>query len=211
MSHSVPSESSASDTTFIVGADLVQFDRHDLPIYQTPDSQWAEACFDEAPYGAPLDRVFGEPGDLHIDGVPHEEQQTTLASLTSDDPLVVLGCAVRRLDPSGIRTGGGDRDGLRLRRQLPIPSFTCTTAGAGTSPAPTGPSTSTPEPERFGKSGFPTIRIELLDDPRILAGRHVDVERCMTEPGIEQTQGPRRWTSSPMRCMTRRWTERKPF
>jgi hypothetical protein len=90
MSHSVPSESSATDTTFIIGADLVQFDRHDLPIYQTPDSQWAEACFDEAPYGAPLDRVFGEPGDLHIDGVPREEQQATLAALPSDDPLVVL-------------------------------------------------------------------------------------------------------------------------
>jgi hypothetical protein len=90
MSHSVPSESSAVDTTFIVGADLVQFDRHDLPIYQTPESKWAEACFDEAPYGAPLDRVFGEPGDLHIDGVPHEEPQATLASLPGDDPLVVL-------------------------------------------------------------------------------------------------------------------------
>ena len=47
MSHSVPSESSATDTTFIVGADLVQFDRHELPIYQTPESKWAEACFDE--------------------------------------------------------------------------------------------------------------------------------------------------------------------
>ena len=60
MSHSVPSESSAVDTTFIIGADLVQFDRPELPIYQTPESQtphskWAEACFDEAPYGAPLD------------------------------------------------------------------------------------------------------------------------------------------------------------
>jgi hypothetical protein len=91
MSHSVPSESSATDTTFIVGADLVQFDRHDLPIYQTPDSKWAEACFDEAPYGAPLDRVFGEPGDLHIDGVPREEQQAALTALSGDDPLVVLG------------------------------------------------------------------------------------------------------------------------
>ena len=68
MSHSVPSESSATDTTFLVGTDLVQFDRHELPIYQTPESKWAEACFDEAPYGAPLDRLFGEPGDLHIDG-----------------------------------------------------------------------------------------------------------------------------------------------
>jgi hypothetical protein len=91
MSHSVPSESSATDTTFIVGADLVQFDRHELPIYQTPESKWAEACFDEAPYGAPLDRVFGEPGDLHIDGVPREEQQAALTALSGDDPLVVLG------------------------------------------------------------------------------------------------------------------------
>jgi hypothetical protein len=90
MSHSVPSESSATDTTFIVGADLVQFDRRELPIYQTPESKWAEACFDEAPYGAPLDRVFGEPGDLHIDGVPREEQQAALTALPSDDPLVVL-------------------------------------------------------------------------------------------------------------------------
>lgn len=91
MSHSVPSESSATDTTFIVGADLVQFDRHELPIYQTPESKWAEACFDEAPYGAPLDRVFGEPGDLHIDGVPREEQQAALTALSGGDPLVVLG------------------------------------------------------------------------------------------------------------------------
>ena len=90
MSHSVPSESSATDTTFIVGADLVQFDRRELPIYQTPESRWAEACFDEAPYGAPLDRVFGEPGDLHIDSVPREEQQAALTALPSDDPLVVL-------------------------------------------------------------------------------------------------------------------------
>ena len=90
MSHSVPSESSATDTTFIVGADLVQFDRHELPIYQTPESKWAEACFDEAPYGAPLDRVFGEPGDLHIDSVPRDEQQAALTALPGDDPLVVL-------------------------------------------------------------------------------------------------------------------------
>lgn len=89
MSHSVPSESSATDTTFIVGADLVQFDHPELPIYQTPESRWAEACFDEAPYGAPLDRVFGEPGDVHIDGVLRDEPQA-LAALAGDDPLVVL-------------------------------------------------------------------------------------------------------------------------
>jgi hypothetical protein len=90
MSHSVPSESSAVDTTFIVGADLVQFDRPELPIYQTPDSRWPEACFDEAPYGAPLDRLFGEPGDLHIDSGVRDESQAALTALPSEDPLVVL-------------------------------------------------------------------------------------------------------------------------
>src|ERR1700730_1777218 len=90
MSHSVPSESSAVDTTFIVGADLVQFDRPELPIYQTPEPKWAEACFDEAPYGAPLDRLFGEPGDLHIDSVVREESQAVLTALPGDDPLVAL-------------------------------------------------------------------------------------------------------------------------
>ena len=92
MSHSVPSESSAADTTFIVGADLVQFDRPELPIYQTPDSKWAEACFDEAPYGAPVDRVFGEPGDVHLhgDSLQYDEPQASLIALPDEDPLVVL-------------------------------------------------------------------------------------------------------------------------
>src|SRR6266478_8693398 len=90
MSHSVPSESSAVDTTFIIGVDLVQFDRPELPIYQTPLSKWAEACFDEAPYGAPLDRLFGEPGDLHIDSVVREESQAAVTALPGDDPLVAL-------------------------------------------------------------------------------------------------------------------------
>jgi hypothetical protein len=92
MSHSVPSESSAADTPFIVGADLVQFDRPELPIYQTPESKWAEACFDEAPYGAPVDLVFGEPGDVHLHGDSHQYDapQASLLALPSEDPLVVL-------------------------------------------------------------------------------------------------------------------------
>ena len=90
MSHSVPSESSALDTTFLVGTDLVEFDRRELPIYQTPETRWAEACFDEPAYGAPLDRVFGEPGDIHIDGVVGEEQQAAITTVLGEDPLVVL-------------------------------------------------------------------------------------------------------------------------
>jgi hypothetical protein len=69
MSHSEPSDSSA-DGFFVVGTDLVAFDRHDLPIYLTPASHWAEAGLEEISYGAPLDRLFGEPGEVFVDGVP---------------------------------------------------------------------------------------------------------------------------------------------
>jgi hypothetical protein len=51
MSHSAPSDSSTIDATFIVGTDLVEFARLDLPIYLTSDSRagarWAEACVEE--------------------------------------------------------------------------------------------------------------------------------------------------------------------
>ncbi|TAJ93052.1 MAG: hypothetical protein EPO10_13990 [Reyranella sp.] len=68
MSHSDPSDSSA-DPLFLVGADLVEFDRRDLPIYATPASHWAEAGVDAVSYGAPLDRLYGEPGQVFVDGV----------------------------------------------------------------------------------------------------------------------------------------------
>jgi hypothetical protein len=89
MSHSVPSDSSAIDATFLVGVDLVEFDRRELPIYASPQSRWMDACHDEAPaYGAPVDRVFGEPGNVHIDGAPGSNEQ--LAAMVADDPLVAL-------------------------------------------------------------------------------------------------------------------------
>ena len=93
MSHSVPSESSALDTTFVVGVELVEFDRRDLPIYLKPQAPWAEACFDEATYGAPVDRVFGEPGDVHIDGDAFAAGQSQSAGIPTvgDDPLILLG------------------------------------------------------------------------------------------------------------------------
>ena len=69
MSHSEPSDSSA-DALFVVGTDLVEFDRHDLPIYATPVSRWAEAGLEHVSFGAPLDRLFGESGEVFVDGVP---------------------------------------------------------------------------------------------------------------------------------------------
>ncbi|MCF8533686.1 MAG: hypothetical protein K9G48_11830 [Reyranella sp.] len=95
MSSSVPSGSSAIDATFIVGTDLVEFDRHDLPIYATPTSRWADAGLDASSHGAPLDRLFGEPGEIHVGeihvaGTFSSGQHAATATVLADDPLVVL-------------------------------------------------------------------------------------------------------------------------
>ena len=101
MSHSVPSDSSAIDATFLVGVDLVEFDRRELPIYASPQARWMDACYDEAPsYGAPVDRVFGEPGDVHIDSVPSNDEQVASA-IAADDPLVSLATLADGLAVSG--------------------------------------------------------------------------------------------------------------
>ena len=95
MNSSVPSGSSAVDATFIVGTDLVEFDRHDLPIYATPTSRWADAGLDASSHGAPLDRLFGEPGEIHVGeihltGAFSSGQHAATATVLADDPLVVL-------------------------------------------------------------------------------------------------------------------------
>jgi len=87
MSHSEPSDSSA-DTPFVVGTDLVEFDRSNLPIYATPVSRWAEAGTEPVSYGAPLDRLFGEPGAVFVDGVPGASAETLPP--IGEDALVVL-------------------------------------------------------------------------------------------------------------------------
>lgn len=94
MSPSVPSDSSTIDTTFLVGRDLVEFDRHDLPIYATLNSRWADAGLDAPFHGAPLDRLFGEPGAVFMSGtIGAEERAAALAAtaVPAEDPLVVLG------------------------------------------------------------------------------------------------------------------------
>ncbi|MDP1961580.1 MAG: hypothetical protein Q8K93_05185 [Reyranella sp.] len=94
MSPSVPSDSSTIDTTFLVGPELVEFDRHDLPIYATLESRWADAGLDAPSHGASLDRLFGEPGEIFVSGmIGAAEQSAALAAATLpvEDPLVVLG------------------------------------------------------------------------------------------------------------------------
>ena len=84
-----------SDQAFLVGADLVEFDRRDLPIYATPESHpgsgWADAGREAASFGAPLDRLYGEPGEVFVSGELAAPQLSAQA-MTSlvDDPLVEL-------------------------------------------------------------------------------------------------------------------------
>lgn len=103
MSHSAPPDSSATDTAFLVGVDLVEFDRRELPIYATPRARWMDACHDDVPsYGAPVDRVFGEPGDVHIDGGSSVADEQTANAIVGDDPLVSLSALVDGIGVAGM-------------------------------------------------------------------------------------------------------------
>lgn len=77
-----------SDPAFLIGADLVEFDRSDLPINQAARATWD--CFDEAPYGAPLDRLFGEPGEVYVDGIV-KPGSTDIAAHGHDPPVALAG------------------------------------------------------------------------------------------------------------------------
>lgn len=72
----------------IVGRDLVEFDRRDVPIYQERPSLWAEAGVDAVSYGAPLDRLYGAPGETHV--AAHAPLQDVTLPLV-EDPVVELG------------------------------------------------------------------------------------------------------------------------
>ena len=90
MSHSVPSESSATETTFIVGADLVQFDRHELPIYQTPESQMGRGLLRRGAVRRAARSRVRRAGRPAYRRRPARGAAGALAALSGDDPLVVL-------------------------------------------------------------------------------------------------------------------------
>jgi hypothetical protein len=98
MSASLACDGSTIETTFVVGPDLVEFDRPDLPIYapleSRPGLRWADAGLDTCTLGAPLDRLFGEPGDVFVSGVSGIDQRATAVAAampSGEDPLVALG------------------------------------------------------------------------------------------------------------------------
>jgi hypothetical protein len=77
MSHSVPSESSSAPS-----AALVHFTQ------ARPESLWADAGHDSLTFGPSLDRLFGEPGDIHVTSFETQTDVTTPAII--DDPLVLM-------------------------------------------------------------------------------------------------------------------------
>jgi hypothetical protein len=122
MSHSVPSDSSSAESLFLVGAELVEFDRRDLPIYVTPQTLWADAGRDRGNYGISVDRVFGDSEEVHIASLPLDEEarERAEAALPAHDALVVL---------------QGLADGLTLTLCEPSPVLDAATH-AHTGPAP---------------------------------------------------------------------------
>jgi hypothetical protein len=76
-----------SDQPFVVGRDLVQFDRRQLPIYETVPADLS--CSEPLGHGAPLDRLFGDAEHLHVDGVVPAIALD--AGLPAPDALVELG------------------------------------------------------------------------------------------------------------------------
>jgi hypothetical protein len=77
-----------NEEPLIIGRDLVEFDRRGVPLYQEPPSLWGDAGIDPVPYGAPLDRLFGEPGETHVVG--YAAQQEVVLPMV-EDVLVELG------------------------------------------------------------------------------------------------------------------------
>ena len=77
MSHSVPSESSTA---------LIHFTQ------ARPDSLWADAGHSSAAFGASLDRLFGEPGDIHVTSLADQTNAHVTTPAIVDDPLVLMTC-----------------------------------------------------------------------------------------------------------------------
>jgi hypothetical protein len=90
MSLSAPSDSSAIEPDFLVGPDLVTFDRRDLPIYATRDTLWADAGQEVFVAGSPLDRLFGEAEPVFVSAAAFAPAPAVAMPSFADDPLVEL-------------------------------------------------------------------------------------------------------------------------
>jgi hypothetical protein len=79
MSQSVPPESSSAAPAVLV-----------LFAHARPDSVWADAGHDSVAFGTSLDRLFGEPGDIHVTALADPAQADVTTPAIVDDPLVLM-------------------------------------------------------------------------------------------------------------------------
>jgi len=121
------------DAGFLIGADLVEFNRRDLPIYAMPVSPWADAGHDLVLHGASLDRLFGEPGEVHmaiaIGGNPELVANDELIPTSAEDPLVVLsglndGLMLPTATEHAAVTSLDDNSGVTLQPSQHLPDAT---------------------------------------------------------------------------------------
>jgi len=103
MSDSAPSESSTETAAsegvlaaeFIpnFGVELVEITRNEQPIFLAPELRWGTAGHDEALYGAPLDRVYGEEPNTYVTGMLSVEDVALAIDAGAPlarDPMVTL-------------------------------------------------------------------------------------------------------------------------
>jgi hypothetical protein len=88
MSHSVPPDSSLLGRLFPISSELVRFARPDAAIHAAPQL-WAQAGNDAPLYGLPVDRLYSEEAELHVEMTPLSEELREIAA-AMDDPLVAL-------------------------------------------------------------------------------------------------------------------------
>ncbi len=110
MSHSVPSESSTA---------LIHFAQ------VRPDSLWADAGHDALAFGTSLDRLFGEPGDIHVTSLADQTHAHVTTPAIVDDPLVLMtGLSDGLILPLAEHDRIGtleDADGVTLHDAPPLP------------------------------------------------------------------------------------------
>jgi hypothetical protein len=127
MSDSAPSESSTdvadagSATAEFVpnfGVELVEITRPEHAIFLAPELRWGTAGHDEAFYGSPLDRLFGEETNAFVTGSLDAEDIATalMAVAVQIDPMVTLpglsdGLVLAHPDEAPLQVGADDELG----------------------------------------------------------------------------------------------------
>ena len=110
MSHSVPPDSSLLGRLFPISSELVRFARPDAAIHAAPQL-WAQASNDAPLYGLPVDRLYSEEAELHVEMTPLSEEPREIAAAMDDLRMIGAGGHAFWRDP-GVALLGVYGEGL---------------------------------------------------------------------------------------------------